>query len=308
MAVLVLNKKPAPAKNKRVEGKSVGDPKKIEFEQRRSLKRLAEPIQMELFDVIENMRDKSASDVGRELEEIRKRYDFQISMVADQMADSWVQKVNQWNKEKFMRNMRQVLGIDIAAIIDEAMQKDLDIMMYESASYIKTIPDYLVGNVAKRVLQHFKGEPMPNNRTLRQQIKEEFKVSDGRAKVLARDQTSKMNTSLTAIRQTELGIDWYVWKTAEDERVVGRPGGIYKRISKLLRNHWMMQGLLCQWKDPTVYSDDKGKTWKKRKPEMPQNHPGEDIMCRCRAAPFIDIEALRVKWSDVDIDKAEKTN
>lgn len=308
MAVIILNKKPAPAKSKKVEGKAINDPKKIEYEARRTIKSLQEPIQMELFDVIEQMRDKSASDVGRELEEIRKRYDFQISMVADRIAENWVGKVNAFNKAKFMQNMRNVLGIDIATIVDEALKKDLDVMMYEAASYIKTIPDYMVGKVAQRVLQHFKGEPMPENRTLRQQIKEEFKVSDGRAKVLARDQTSKMNSSLTAIRQTELGIDWYVWKTAEDERVVGRPGGVYKRISKLHRNHWMMQGLLCQWKDPSVYSDDKGKTWKKRKPEMPQNHPGDDIMCRCRAAPFIDIEALKVKWSEPDIDNQEKNN
>ena len=59
-----------------------------------------------------------------------------------------------------------------------------------------------------------------------------------------------------------------------------------------------MQGLLCKWADPNVYSDDKGKTWKARTAEMPHNHPGDDIMCRCRAAPFIDIEALKVKWSE----------
>lgn len=308
MAVIILNKKPKPSKAKKVEGKAVPDPKKIEFEARRTIKKLQEPIQMELFDVIEEMRDKSASDVGKQLEEIRKRYDFQISMVADQVAQNWVGKVNAWNKQKFMDNMRQALGIDIGAIVDEAMKKDLDLMIWEATTYIKTIPSYLVGRVGQRVLQHFKGEPMPENRTLRQQIKEEFKVSDGRAKVLARDQTSKMNTSLTAIRQTELGIDWYVWKTAEDERVVGRPGGLYPKISKLHRNHYLMQNLLCQWKDPSVYSDDNGKTWKKRKPEMPQNHPGEDIMCRCRAAPYIDIEALKVKWAEPDIDNGEKSS
>lgn len=298
MAILVLNSKPKKSQKKKVEAQTVNDPKKIEWDARRKLQRLTEPIQMELFDVIENMRDKTASEVGKQLDEIRKRYDFQISMVADDIAQNWVGAVNNWNRKKTMDTMRKALGIDIGTIVDEALQKDLDVMMYESASYIKTIPDFLVGKVAQRVLQHFKGEPMPENRTLRQQIKEEFKVSDGRAKVLARDQTSKMNCSLTAIRQSSLGIDTYVWKTAEDERVVGRPGGVYPKISKLHRNHWMMQGLLCKWQDPSVYSDDKGKTWKKRVPEMPQNHPGEDIMCRCRAAPFIDIEALRVKWAE----------
>lgn len=298
MAVVILNSKPKPAKNKYVEAQAVNDPKRIEWDARRKLKRLAEPIQMELDLVMDDMRDKSARDIGKQLDEIRKRYDFQISMVADDMAQNWVDAVNKWNRRQTMETMRKALGIDIAAIVDEAMKDDLEIMIYEAASYIKTIPEYLVGSVARRVLEHFKGEPMPHNRTLRQQIREEFKVSDGRAKVLARDQTSKMNTSLTAIRQRKLGIDTYIWKTARDERVVGRPGGVYPKISKLHRNHWMMQGLLCKWEDASVYSDDNGKTWKKRLPEMPQNHPGEDIMCRCRAAPYIDIEALRVKWAE----------
>ena len=297
MSVMILNSKPKPSNKKFVEGKAVNDPKKIEMDARRRLKNLTEPVQLELEGIIENMRGKSARQVGEELEGVRRRYNFQIETVADTIASSWVNSVNQYNKDKFMSYMRKVLGIDIGAIVDEAMKDQLDVMMMESASYIKTIPDYLVGKVAQRVLQHYKGEPMPENRTLRQQIREEFKVSDGRAKVLARDQTSKMNTSISAIRQTNLGIDTYIWKTVEDERVVGRPGGKYPKITKLHRNHWMMQGLLCKWDDPTVYSDDKGKTWKKRLQQMPQNHPGVDIMCRCRAAPYIDIEKLKVKWS-----------
>jgi uncharacterized protein with gpF-like domain len=194
--------------------------------------------------------------------------------------------------------MRKALGIDIGAIVDEAMKDELDIMIIENTSYIKSIPNYLVGHVADRVVQHFKGIPMPENRTLRQQIKEEFKISDGRAKVLARDQTSKMNTSISAIRQVNLGIDCYVWKTVEDERVVGKPGGVYPKTTKLHKNHYIMQGLLCKWADPNVYSDDKGATWKPRTAQMPHNHPGDDIMCRCRPAPFIDIEKLKVKWSE----------
>lgn len=299
MAVIILNKAPKPAKKKQVVGKVINDPKRIEFEARRTLKKITEPIQLELEGIIENMRDKSALEVGKELDAVKKNYDFQIQIIADQVAQSWVDKVNLYNKNKFMAHMRQVLGIDIGAIVDEAMKHDLEVMVLENASYIKSIPSYLVGHVADRVVQHFKGLPMPKNRTLKQQIREEFKVSDGRAKVLARDQTSKMNTSISSIRQQNLGIEWYVWKTVEDEAVVGRPGGIYpyNPKNKLHKNHWIMQDKLCQWKDPTVYSDDNGKTWKTRTAEMPKNHPGDDIMCRCRPAPYIDIEKLKVKWA-----------
>ena len=298
MAVIILNKKPNPSQKKTIEGKVVDDPKGIEQEARRTLKRITKPIQLELEGIIDNMRDKSAREIGKELEAVKKNYDFQISTTAEQIAEEWVGKVNSYNRKKFMSQMRKTLGIDIGAIVDEAMKDDLEVMVLESANYIKSIPDYLVDHVADRVVQHFKGIPMPENRTLRQQIKEEFKVSDGRAKVLARDQTSKMNTSISAIRQVNLGIDCYVWKTVEDERVVGKPGGVYPKTTKLHKNHYIMQGLLCKWADPNVYSDDKGATWKPRTAQMPHNHPGEDIMCRCRPAPFIDIEKLKVKWSE----------
>lgn len=298
MAVIILNKKPSPSHKKTIEGKVIDDPKGIEQEARRTLKRITKPIQLELEGIIDNMRDKSAREIGKELEAVKKNYDFQISTTAEQIAEEWVGKVNSYNREKFMSQMRKTLGIDIGAIVDEAMKDDLEVMVLESANYIKSIPDYLVGHVADRVVQHFKGIPMPENRTLRQQIKEEFKVSDGRAKVLARDQTAKMNTSISAIRQVNLGIECYVWKTVEDERVVGKPGGLYPKGTKLHKNHYIMQGMLCKWADPNVYSDDKGKTWKPRTAQMPHNHPGEDIMCRCRPAPFIDIESLKVKWAE----------
>lgn len=298
MAVIILNKAPKPAQKKQIEGKVIDDPKSIENEARRTLKNITKPIQLELEYIIDNMRDKSAREVGKELEAVKKNYDFQLETTAEQIAENWVGKVNRYNKEKFMSHMRKALGIDIGAIVDEAMKDELDIMIIENTSYIKSIPNYLVGHVADRVVQHFKGIPMPENRTLRQQIKEEFKISDGRAKVLARDQTSKMNTSISAIRQVNLGIDCYVWKTVEDERVVGKPGGVYPKTTKLHKNHYIMQGLLCKWADPNVYSDDKGATWKPRTAQMPHNHPGDDIMCRCRPAPFIDIEKLKVKWSE----------
>lgn len=298
MSVLILNKKPKPAKKKMVEVRAVKDPKRIELDARRTLKQINEPIQEELELIIEGMRNKTPKQVGDELDRVRKYANYNISIIAEDLATKWVQGVNLYNRQEMMKILRSALGIDIGAIVDEQLKRDLEVLIMENASYIKSIPDYLIGNVAKRVMQHFKGEPLPEGRTLKQQIKEEFKVSDGRAKVLARDQTSKMNTSLTQKRQEQLGIEWYVWKTVEDERVVGRPGGLYPKGTKLHRNHYIMQGKICKWNDSTVYSDDGGKTWKKRTQEMPQNAPGQDIMCRCRAAPYIDIEKLKVKWAE----------
>lgn len=302
MAVIILNQKPNPSNRKRVIVKPIKDPKNIENDARRTIKKMIDPLKVDIEQVINQMRvnpNASMSSIGKQLDDLRKQYEFIFEENSDRVAKDWIDRINKFNRKKTMDELRDALGIDVSTIISEDFQEDLDIMRYEAAMLIKTIPSELVLRVSDRVLQHYKGIPMPENRTLQKQIKEEFNVSDNRAKVIARDQSSKMNTSISAMRQQAVGIDMYVWKTVRDQRVVGKPGGMYKYNPKndKHKNHYIMEGKICRWDDPTVYSDDGGKTWKARTEEMPKNHPGDDILCRCRPAPYIDIEKLRVKWA-----------
>lgn len=97
----------------------------------------------------------------------------------------------------------------------------------------------------------------------------------GRAELIARDQVGKLTESFTRRRQLEAGIDMYIWATAGDRRV--RP------------THKPMNGKLCRWDDPTVFSPDSGKTWVNRSTiGGVQLHPGQDIQCRCTAIPYFD--------------------
>ena len=245
MALVILNKKPKKAKKRYVRLKPVNNPKTIADDARRTMKRMTEPMKKEieaLMDQMLNNKTLTASDIGRRLEYIRKTYEDMFSLNANQIAEMWVERVNNNNRKKMMADLREKLGIDVSTILDDEMKKDLEVMMLEAATYIKTIPTELVFKVSDRVLQHYKGIPFPNGRTLREQIKEEFKVSDGRAKVLARDQTAKMNTSISAIRQHDIGIDMYIWRTVQDQRVVGTPGGKYPKGTALHKNHYIMEG------------------------------------------------------------------
>lgn len=129
------------------------------------------------------------------------------------------------------------------------------------------------------------------------EIKNAKNMTKNKAKLLARDQVGKLTGELTKRRQTEAGINYYRWSTAKDERVRGRPGG---RYPKAIPSHWAMEGKLCRWDDDSVYADmsdvikdKKGNVkinWKKRTGKMPKATPGEQILCRCTAIPFmIDI-------------------
>jgi uncharacterized protein with gpF-like domain len=51
-------------------------------------------------------------------------------------------------------------------------------------------------------------------------------VPEWRARLIARDQVAKWNSRLTHERFAKAGIAQFVWRTAKDRRVVGRPGGL----------------------------------------------------------------------------------
>lgn len=131
------------------------------------------------------------------------------------------------------------------------------------------------------------------NRGVRQnlttkQIMEEIKGVndwlDNKAELLARDQTGKLNGIITKRRMQEVGINAYIWITANDERV--RP------------KHKAMNGKIMSWDDNNVYTTKEdieyskdgniiNMNWKPRTSEMEQGMiPGEAIQCRCSAIPF----------------------
>lgn len=112
-------------------------------------------------------------------------------------------------------------------------------------------------------------------------------ISTRRAAIIARDQTAKLNADLSKGRMEQAGIDTYIWSTSMDERVRGLPGGKY---ATAVPSHYLMEGLICRWDDPTKYRNASGE-WVARPNGAPLLHPGQDILCRCVALP---------NWGELD--------
>lgn len=112
-------------------------------------------------------------------------------------------------------------------------------------------------------------------------------ISTRRAAIIARDQTAKLNADLSQGRMEQAGIETYIWSTSMDERVRGVPGGKY---ADAVPSHYLMEGLICRWDDPTKYRNASGE-WVARPMGAPLLHPGQDIMCRCVALP---------NWGELD--------
>lgn len=110
-------------------------------------------------------------------------------------------------------------------------------------------------------------------RDLQKEIeKATYGLSESKCRLLARDQIGKLQGLISQGQMTELGLSMYIWSTSGDERVRD--------------SHKEMEGLLCNWNDSTVYSEDGGKTWIDRPSSAVQMHPGQDIQCRCVALAF----------------------
>lgn len=103
--------------------------------------------------------------------------------------------------------------------------------------------------------------------TLSKQLQERFGVTRSKGNLLARDQTLSLNAQITRVRQTNLGIESYVWTTAGDDRV--RDG------SEGDTDHASLDGQTFRWDTPPDVGDGR------------HLHPGEDYQCRCTAFPVL---------------------
>ena len=285
----LIRRKPRP---KRVKG--VKPPAVAERELRQDLHRLWDLIIRPASVQIEEMirQGTSPAELADYMDGLLRRAQLEYEMNADQVLYRWQLSVDKLTRLHMKSALARSFGIDVKAFLDNPEIADaLKLGSREAADLIVTIPRDYLGDVADAVLKNFRGERLPEGRSLLQQIQEIGDVSWKRAKLIARDQTNKMTAVLDSTRQQSIGIEFYRWRTDRDQRVVGNPSGRYPDWNDKHHNHFVMEGLYCKWSDSLVISED-GKNWKKRTAEMPKTIPGAEIQCRCYAEPVIDIQKI----------------
>lgn len=197
----------------------------------------------------------------------------QIEEKAKLLATRFVTKVHYQNKTQFTRNFQNAFGIDLSSIIEkEALSDTLAVAVQKNVNLITSIKNDFINDIGSNVFTNYKKGFRHSE--LINEIRARGNVSYSRAKLIARDQTAKINADFEEERNKKLGFDIYRWKGTGDER---------ERDS-----HVVLNNMLCKYSDSTVYSDDEGKTWKKRKTIGGYiGKCGEDYQCRCLAIPYI---------------------
>ena len=198
--------------------------------------------------------------------------------LAQRVARRIVGKTAAINAKRFSESADKTIGIDLKGFLTRSTPEVLDFLEISTqynASLIKSISAEFHQEISKTIMDNvYAGERSTNLIT---QLMDRYHVSESKAKFLARDQTSKMNGDLTRVRAEAIGAKTYIWSGSLDER---------ERES-----HRVMEGKLCKYSDPTVYSDDGGKTWKKRKAiKGVELHPSQDYRCRCVGRAVVNFE------------------
>lgn len=100
---------------------------------------------------------------------------------------------------------------------NQELQDYMAAAAFQNAQLIKSIPAQYLEQVQNIVMGNMRQGMRPSY--IEQQLVKQFGVTTRRAKLIARDQTSKIQGEMNRIRQVNSGINYFKWTTSHDERV-----------------------------------------------------------------------------------------
>ncbi|WP_236232316.1 phage minor head protein [Pseudomonas juntendi] len=192
---------------------------------------------------------------------------------ARRVAAGTISRAEADNAEDFRKSVNRAVGVDFDLITKpKGMVDYLEASTAENVNLIKSIPAEYFQRVETIVLGGMKSGLAPT--AIAKQIQEQTGASARRAKLIARDQVSQLNSDLTRQRQAAAGIEFYRVETANDQRVSGDPNGKYPN-AKISCYGIAKQDIGY---GPGVYKVSEGATWR----GVANLHPGKHHpLCRC---------------------------
>lgn len=167
-------------------------------------------------------------------------------------------RVIEWNSKQWHKHTESVLGKSL--ILRNTHKSELKaVFMEKNLTQVKALANE---TISKMKLEAVNAIPKG--------IKPKVNLTpvEKKAKLLTSLGISEFNTALYKDEQLNSGINEYIWRTMLDEKV---------RV-----DHRPMEGMICNWNDPTVFKYEPNGKWLSR--AMIGGimlHPGEDYNCRC---------------------------
>lgn len=202
-------------------------------------------------------------DTKREASQII-RVQSTARIIAENVSDTNLQIQN--------KALRTVLGVQIGAEepwLDSMITDFAD----QNARLVEGVTDGFFDSLATAVSDGLRQGD--TNEKIAETLSSDFISENGdvlqkterRLELIARDQVGSLNSDITRVRQTDIGIEAYIWRTSDDERV---------RAS-----HQERDGLEFTW--DTDIEDQLGDYG--IEPDDIDGPPGRPVLCRCTAEP-----------------------
>jgi len=174
--------------------------------------------------------------------------------------------VSKFNEGQFKMVVKANTGLDLPPVMPGAPSSAiLGVNVFRSEPFLKPLAEgwisentALIKSLPTRLHPELEGiirRGVMNGQSvkdIKDQITSRYGVTDYRAKLIAQDQTLKLNADLTRYRLQSVGVERYIWRSVQDSRV--RP------------EHAARNGNEYSWKEGAG-----------------GEHPGQPVRCRCRA-------------------------
>lgn len=170
------------------------------------------------------------------------------------MVQKFGQSTAAWSQKQWARQLKPYVGTDMYPPGDPLVKQTLEKWASDNLTMIKSLGNEQIASLEEVVQKGVqRGQTMTDIRKAIQAKNSEF--TGWRAKLLARDQTGKLNGSLARTRSVAAGVDKYMWRGVLDQR---------ERSS-----HESLEGSTRSWNGGGII-------------------PGEEILCRCTSEPALD--------------------
>lgn len=175
------------------------------------------------------------------------------------LASNEANAVSNFNRNRLTRILSNAIGVNVF-LTEPYLQTSLNSFIKDNVALIKSIPAEHLKEVEftiKKAIRSGK-TTAETEKEIRTRWADALKDKPkNRAELIARDQNGKFYGEINQLRQTELGVKKYIWRTVRDARV---------RDS---------------------HADKEGRIFSWDKPPSDTGHPGEDYQCRCYAEPVL---------------------
>ena len=179
---------------------------------------------------------------------------------------TWREAAKKATKGKFLYRL----------LMDELKQGTGQIIqkqVMENVLLIKTLPNdvaqKVVSDISENALKGARAESI--EKIIKDKTDQHARAS---ARLIARTETAKTMSALTKARCEQLGLRWYIWRTALD--------GTRVRLS-----HRIMEGVLVNWNNPPAPEELVGEK------SAGHYHAGNIWNCRCYSEPVLELEDIR---------------